>query len=363
MYQLFRDSPLFEPGGMVIPDFRRIRTGLQTSLSKVITFRRQNPTGLNASHFLVRLLQSLNVPMTLSTMVFDDKVRDIALNLGMGLRMTSALSQGRIFTPGVFYGDGVTEVLIASIDPYDLKALEGEGWKDLRPIQVLYHPKSDLNLTIPDGRHSTPEAGMAVITVNIPMLASQYRKWRTFQNSASIDTPRSIMQFLQEIPIPNMLYSHLDVAIMNRLIGKFFDVELENTRSMHSFYLTDWVDEVDRALDYYLEYCSLRKLDFDTLISYVPTVSAENLHEVLRLPDLAFTQQLQWAVVIARLPIVVFLVQFNAKYDNPRNRSHLHYLRHYLRQMDLGRVMRRALPEDRYQDVMGIIEQGVAPYV
>jgi hypothetical protein len=362
MYQLFQESSLQPGGGLALPDFRRVQAGLRLSLSKVIEFRRQNPVGLNGSHFLVKLIQSLNVPLSLETEIYNDKVRDISLNLAMSLKMTSALSQGRVFTPGVFYGEHVTEALVANIDPFDLDQLE-DHWRDMRPIRVLYHPKTDLNLDVPDGRHPSEEAGMAVIAINIPMLASQYRKWRQFRSDVSDDSPRSIMQFLQEIPLPNMLYSHLDVAIVNRLIGLFFKVEMSKPRGHHSFYLTDWTDEVDKALERWMDNVQSRKLDFDTLVSILPTVSAEDYHEILALPDLAFTQQLQWAVVLARLPLVVFLVQFNALTDNPRNRKYLNYLRHYLRQMDLSRVMRTALPNNRYDDVMVLIDNGVVPYL
>ena len=363
MYQLFQERSLQPGGGLVIPDFRRVQAGLRLSLEKVIAFRRQNPRSLNASHLLVKLLQSLNVPLSLDTKVYDDKVRELALNLGMALKLTSALSHGRVFSPGIFYGEHVTEAIIANIDPYDMSQLDGMKWRDLCPIRVLYHPKTDLNLDVPDGRFPSLEAGMAVITVNIPMLASQYRKWRQYQSKVSDESPRSIMQFLQEIPLPNMLYSHLDVAVMNRMIGRYFDIEMQAPRGHHSFFLTDWTTDLDRVLDRFIEHTQDRKLDFDTQISQIPAIAAEDFHDVLSLPDLAFSQQIQWAVVIARLPIVVFLVHLNRTSGNQRNQQYLNYLRRYLRQMDLSRIMRSALPDDRYDDVMVLIENGVAPYL
>ena len=364
MYQLFQESPLQPGGELVIPDYRRIQTGLRFSVKKVIDFRRLNPQGLNGSHFLVRLLQSVNIPLSMDADIYNDKVSDMALNLAMSLKMTSPLSKGQIFTPGVFYGQHVTEVLMANADPYDVSRMEKE-WQDMRPIRVLYHPQTDLQLNIPDGRFDSEEAGMAVISINIPMLASQYRRWREVENMKDIwaDSPKSIMQFLMAYPIPNILHSHVDVAMMNRLIGRYFDVEMSKTRSRNSFALTDWTDEVDRTIDHYLRLVSTRRWDFDTLVSHMPVVSHEDLHDVLRLPKMPFSQQVQWAVVLARLALVTFLVQFNRRTENPRNQPYLNYLRRYLRQMDLNRSMRNALPTNRYEDVMFLIDEGITPYL
>lgn len=362
MYSLFNESSLQPGGGIQIPDFRRVKAGLNYSLNKVLQFYRANPRGLNGSHFLVRLLQNLNVPLSMDAEIFDDKVRDIALNLAMSMKLTSALSQGRVHTPGVFYGAHVTEILIANIDPYDIDHFK-ENWREAQSIRVLYHPQTDLWLHLPDGQHSSQEAGMAVININIPMLASQYRMWRLYQANTSDDTPRSVMQFLMEVPIPNMLYTHLDIAVLNRLIGQYFNVELKSIKSHHSFHLTNWDQDLDRVIERWLAYVNNKNWDFDTIVSQLPTVVADDFHEVLALPDMAFSQQVQWAVLIARLPLITYLVQFNEASENSRNQWYLNYIRRYLRQMDLNRTMRLALPQARYEDVMVLIDNGVRPYL
>ncbi len=362
MYQLFQESPLQPGGEMLFPDFRRVRDGLRASIAKVVDFRRQNPQGLNGSHFLVRLLMSLNVPLSMEPQIYSDKVSDIALNLAMSMKMTSPLSRGQVFSPGVFYGKHVTEVLLANIEPYDTSMLES-NWAELRPIKVLYHPLSDLRLNVPDGRVDAEEAGIAVISINIPMLAAQYRMWRQWERGVLKDeSPRTVMQFLQAYPIPNMLHSHVDVAILNRMIGLYFDVELNNGKSQHSFYLTDWTKDVDRTLKQFLKMSLQRKWDFDTIISHMPVVGHEDMHEVIQLPPMAFSQQVQWAVVLARLALVIFLVRSNADNENPRNRPDLNYLRRYLRQMELNRTM-HALPDNRYDDVMVLINDGLVPFL
>lgn len=362
MNNLFKQR-LYDPsGGLLIPDMKRVRTGLEFALEKVRDYYKLNPKSLNASHLLVRLLQNLNVPLSMDKDRYNDKVRDIALNLGMSLKMTSALSKGQLFRPGIFMGNNISEILIANVDPYGLEEIE-TNWADLIPIRILYHPKTDLSFNIPDGRTYTDESGIAVISINIPMLASQYRMWRKFRDTSNEESKRTPMQFLMEVPLPNMLYSQIDIAVVNRIIWKYFDLDIPNFRNTHPFHITNWTAELDSVILKFNRMQEIRKWDFDTLISDFPTIAVDDYHEILKLPDLAFTQQLQWAVVMARLPLLVYLLKLNSDTQNERNIAQLNRLRRFMRQIDMSKILKNALPFKEYEDIMILIDNGIMPYL
>lgn len=363
MYQLFQEQPNDPAGGYVFPDFRRVQAGLQHSIRKVQEYRRSNPAGLNGSHYLIRLLHSLNVPMSLPTHIYNDRVSDITFNLGMAMRMTSVLSRGRVFAPGPFYGRNMAELIIANIDPYDIDAGE-QNWENLEPIRVLYHPLTDLQINVPDSRFDTEEAGTAVITINVPMLAVQYRAWRKWMAATIKDeSPRSIMQFLMTFPLPNMLRSHVDIAVMNRTINQYFGVPMPQVRSRNPFYLTDWTPNVDRGIEAWLAYANNRKWSFDTMLSNMPVVAHRNMHEVIRLPEMAYSQQIQWTIIVARLALVTFLVQFGAGHQNVRNSQALNVLRRYLRHVQSIKTLENAMPTERFEEVSVLINRGIVPYL
>lgn len=362
MYQLFKEGPLPNRGEQTLPEFRRIRDGLRANVERVIEYRRANPMAVANGHILIKLLMSLNVPITLEPEIYNDKVRDVALYVAKALRMTTPLAEGMAFSPGPFYGGHVTEVLWAHMDDYDTSLLR-TNWRSLEPIRVLYHPKTDLALDVPDGKRDSLEAGMAVIAINVPMLASQYRMWRQEQRETNTEQQRSMMQFLMEVPLPRMLPSHLDIAVMNRQIGRFFGVEMPIIKPRHQFAMFDWAPEVDRILDRTLAFMKGRAMSFDAIVSQTPTVYANDLHERLNLPDLAYVRQVQWAVVISRLALTTFLVQFNSQTHNHANQQYLNYLRRYLLAMDLSGVLQSALSRPRYEDVRTLIEVGIEPYL
>lgn len=361
MYQLLQESPLQLGGGLIFPEFRRISDGLRLSVQRVKEYRRKNPRYLPGNHILIRLLNSIPMSYTLDAKTFNDKVADNALLFTQSFKMTSALSKGQVWRPGPFLGKEVTEVIVANIDSWDVDAGMA-NWEELAPIRYLYHPMSTLKLPVTDGQFASAEAGVAVITINVPMLACQYRAWRKAYSVVD-ESPRTIGQFLQAYPLPNMLDSQLDIAILNRLMGRYFGTTPVGEPFRHPFYLTDWSSEVDDVLDKFLDQAGPKRWDFDTLVSHIPTVCHENLHHALQLPEMAFSTQFQWAVMLSRVALVTFLVQHNRTTENHRNAKYLNYIKRWLRYMDTNTTMKSAMPADLYEDVSVLIDYGIVPYL
>lgn len=361
MYQLLQESPLQLGGGLIYPEFRRIRDGLQLSVERIKQYRRLNPRHLPGGHLLMRLLMSIPASMKLDARTYNDKVADNALLFTQSFKLTSALSKGQVWRPGPFLGKQVTEVIIANTDPWDVEKGVA-NWEELTPIRYLYHPMSTLRLPVADAQFASTEAGVAVITINVPMLASQYRAWRIAYGQTD-ESPRTVGQFLQAYPLPNMLDSQIDIAILNRLLGTFYGSRPVAEPFRHPFYLTDWSAEVDQVLNKWLDQVGPKRWDFDTLVSHIPTVASDNLHHVLKLPEMPYSTQLQWAVLLARLPLITFLVQWNKATDNQRNQPYLNYIKRWLRYMDGNTTLRSALPADLYDDVNVLLNYGVSPYL
>ncbi len=363
MYQLFKIGALPSRGEQTLPEFRRIQDGLQANLRRVLDYFRDNPRAVANGHPLVKLLMSLNVSLGLPVEMYVDRVRDVALYTAKALGFTTALQEGRVLKPSVFYGANVTEVVWAHIDDFDLP-YGTRNWRELTPVRVLYHPKTDLGFQVPNGRYPETEDGIAVIAVNVPMLALQYRQWRLERSTVlTVDTERSVMQFLMELPLPGMLRSHVDLAMFNRLMALFFEVPIPNTSPRHPYYLTDWSSEVDKVLVKTLQFWQGRAMTFDHMLQGFPAAFANDFREVLALPDLAFVRPVQWAVILARVVPLTFLVQFSVGTRNHSNEMYMNYLRRYLAAMDAGGYLQTALPKQHYQEVRSLIDEGIRPFL
>jgi hypothetical protein len=216
MHNLFNLMPNIEHGILRLPEWAYVRTELRRNLDRVIAYYRKHPTAVHSAHFLVRLLQSITVPKSLNLERYYYNVDAGALNLSMALKMTSSIYRGQLFD-GVFYSD-CKEILIAHSEPFDFHQAH-RNWETLCPIEVLRHPLSDLGLGLPDGDKIGSDYGIAVISINIPMLAVQYRAFRINEEylTGNSDSQRSVMQFIRMYVIPNMLPSHLDHCLFNRI--------------------------------------------------------------------------------------------------------------------------------------------------
>ncbi len=357
MYSLFNSMPETLSAVMKVPAWDQLHDGLKRNLNTVIRYYRDHSMAVESDHFLVRLLQSIAIPMSQNTERYVDNVQSVALNLSMALKMTSSIYRGQIFK-GTFYGPGCDEILIADNDYFDAD-LASKNWQNQVPVYILRHPITDLGLKLPDGRDNTTDFGLVVVVINIPLLAIMYRGFRqaeAYREEALQENQRSLMQFVHMYVLPNMMASHLDHVLFNRLHAHSVGSPIGEARRPHSFPLVDWSHKLDAAQDLMLEIVENHKRDFRSIMHEIPLITKANLGELMRLPDLAPTQQVVWGLSISRLPALDFLFRVSQNGGSTRNRQEVNYV---LRQIKMYKrnSMMKALSPDALADVMFEINQ------
>lgn len=310
MNNLFNLREGFQSPVVVGSDWEYVRAGLKRNLVSVLNYYRKNPTSVKSDNFVVRLLQSLPISRTLPLYSYYEATRGQALNLSMALGMTSSISTGRVWQ-GVFYGPCSHEVLIATDEDFDYEYAHTH-WMNLAPIRVLRHPRTDLSLRLLDGSRPVGEVGLAVLTVNIPMLAVQYRAFKewTAQNALiEGSTEYTIQQFVRMFVIPNMLFSHLDYAIFNRAAALLESKPLSTYIKAHSFPTVDYSAKTDEYLQKVLLRISHVQLGFTGILRNTPAITRKDQDEVMEVPRVAPTRQVHWALTVARSPALRFLLK------------------------------------------------------
>lgn len=358
MYNLFNLMSTANSGGHKFPDWHFVRDGLRRNLGTVIRFYRKNPMAVQSSHFLVKLLQTITIPQSMNLERYYDNVDGLALHVSMALKMTSSISRGQMFD-GIFYGQGSPEILIAHTDSFDINEAN-RNWQNVCAVRVLRHAKSDLALNLPNGYRSGSESGMAVIAINIPMLAIQYRAFRLNEMQIAEgdnESQRSITQFIHMYVLPNMLFSHLDIAVFNRLDNMRKGAPLGESNIHHSFYLPDFSDKADKALVNIVGHLQSSGKDFTGVLKTTPLVTKENLFELFALPDVAPTMQVLWALVIARLPAVAFLFQLLKNGPGVTDRHQVNRVLREVNKWRTNNLMKTMLPLEYYYEVVDEIEE------
>lgn len=319
--------------------------------NKIVSYYQQYPMSINSSHVLVRLIYAMNISKSLPIERFFDYCKVRTYSTAQTLGFTSPISRGKIWD-GDFYGNGSKEIIIANDDWFDLSTSQND-WKKYRSVTVLHHSKSDLNHNIPDGRFTSSEQGLAVITINIPMLMVQYYYFTKEQDIAerSGGARKSIMQFIYMYALTNMMYSHVNYALFNRMYKKSLSLPVGFSFYKHSFGLANSVDLTDKTLisvDAFLKANSNLKM-YQKFIN-IPSVFSDSFADDLTLPTVAPTMQIYWALILTRLRALSYILN---TYKNPRKvlGSELNLIQRWLRTHQVVKSIENILDSKTYSDL------------
>lgn len=358
MQNLFDLMPEVQLGVHHFPAWRYVRAGLQRNLETVLRYYRQNPTAVRGGHLLKQVLGAVDVPLSHPTERYYDLVDARAFNVAKASKITSSVSYGKSHD-GVFYGPGNTELLVLNNDSFDPLAAHA-NWQNLAPIQVLRHPMSDLGLPILDGvRNYGSEEGLAVITINITLLAVQYRAFRLAEDliqAQSEDSERSVMQFLRMYVLPNMLASHLDVAVFNRISNLAFGAPLGESTYRHPFAMPDYAAKCDAVLQDELVALGAQGQNWTGILRTILAVTKENMDEVMRLPQIAPTRQVLWALVAARTNALAFIFRTSRNGAATTNAQEVNRLRRAVRAYQSDKTLENQVPADVYWEIQSEID-------
>lgn len=364
MIDILKGPDKAQRGTPYAPTRRWANEQLQFDLNKIIQYRRGLVRRVPSDHLLLRLLETLGVDVRQTDQSYVWEVSDNALRIANAFQLTSMWGHGRPFTPGIFYGPDVKEVIIANLDDFDIKKAALE-WETLQPIRILSHPYNDLALPTLDGKGEGLEGvqGWAVFSINIPMLALQYKYWVSTHVTGK-DDPDPNTLFLGQYPLANMLFSHLDLTLYNRLQAMDFEEPTQSLKNANPFYLSfQQAGQVDRTINYALDFMDRAGYSFDDWLDCVPQVSASNLHQWLALPDLAFVSQTEWAIFLARLTTLSWLLRHNAKVGSRRNNEYIVNIRRWVQRMRYGRFFHQGLQGPNLREVEGLVDNLIMPYL
>lgn len=367
MYDLFNELPHANRGVLSVPQYIYTHQGLLRELGRLTRYYQERYLLVPNQHILVKLLNGLNVSMKRDIQSYTDTAGDQAMNLSRVLRMTSSLNVGVVRPNGDFYGRNNPEVLIAEDSEFNIEDAT-INWRDLQPVKVLRHPYNDMSFALPQGNYLGSEGkGIIIISINVPMLALQYRMWVTEERHHDgvneSGTFESVQQFVRKYPIVNMIYSHMDIALFNRLKALYRGEPVSPYTKTHPFYQIDFSDRVNDVLSRFNQLIPQQKRLFDQYLLTLPSISKENMLEAMFLPKVVPTRQVRWAMILARMPLITFLMQLNAENDNPANAYYINQIRIALREIRQDRSLESIVPLDVMKEFQLSVDEQINPYL
>ncbi len=318
LYTLFRDGGARSTGGYAYPEMDYIRRVYATMLKDVKGYYARAPKNVDSGNLLANILLHIPIRIDYNDRQFVGYVEDLAEGVCRPMGLTSSSNRGKVHD-GVTLGPNALEVVVCSSEDFDLNNIKTR-WRDLQPVRYLYHTRTDVNLPIMN--NTTPGKGYGVISVNVPMMALQYRYWLKEQKGDQKDI---VNRFIGGMVLPNAVPSYLDIAFFNRLSRMSNGIGTPTYPLQHPFYLTDMVPRLDRVMRGVLAK-NVSAKDIIDLASDTPMIVGRNLRDVLRLPKDPVTRQNEWAMALARLPYIKYLIQ-ESKRNTINDQSYLNQVR------------------------------------
>lgn len=303
MYTLFRNAPSRTSGVYVFPELAYTRRLYGDMREDVKAYYARAPKAVNAKNLFGNLLLHLQIRMDMDDYTFSRMVEDKVAPLEKVFGLVASNSRGRVHQGGVTLGENTSEIVISTYEPFNTENLKA-NWRKLTPVRYLYHTRTDLNLPIMN--NASPVKGYGVTVVNIPMLAVMYRYWLRWQST--VEQKEVVYRFIGSCVLPNAIDSYLDIAFFNRLARDSLGIGTGKFPNPHPFYLTDMKNRVDMIINAYNAQALQRTRDLEQLAQATPMLVKDNLFEVAKLPNDPVTRQNEWALAIARLPYVKFLI-------------------------------------------------------
>lgn len=338
------------------PQWNYVRSVLQRSLNKAVNYYQQANLPVMGGHPLLHFLLNINVPVRSDLQRYVASVESYALINAGQLGFCTSWNAGK-FHAGKFYGPGCTEIYIATDEYVDPQYVH-DNWRDYASVEVLAHPKSDLNVQYCNGQDYSKELGLVILKVNVVALLVQFRAFYLHQMTLDPSLRKSLNRFIGGVVIPNMMRSHLEIALLNRLAHVHFNggQSPEDLFRKHVFAVTADAAQVDPVLPKILEITQRGVGSFNVLLQQLPAIQSVDMDDVLMLPEVAPTRQINWALLCARLKYIAFLASLAGTDNASVNRMTYNQLRRNLSLYNTYDMMEQRLPTDLFFEMQSYID-------
>lgn len=318
MLNLF--NPPFNNGSrtkIVLPLFDYLIKQTKHETTKVFDYYQDNFNVVESNTRLVKFLLEIQSLMDLKPETLVSVIRNNAPRYCSAYNLSSPYMNSKIQTLGEFYNRNNPEIIINVEYPFNVKRCV-ENYKNVKPFRVVSHEFSDFSYGIANGRYLSHEAGLCIFTLDLALLALQYQQWyhlERFVKERNLYLPTT--HFVVKYVLSNMLTTHMDTVIFNRLINQLSDRPNATPKQNNSIMLVDYGQRFDDAFEQLIDRMKRQPTDWEQRLHSIPSLDYGSYYHSVTFPDCAPTRQVRWALVLSKLKLIEFLILTDRFDNNP----------------------------------------------
>lgn len=260
------------------------------------------------THILSRILEHFPVFPHYDVYRYLEFTHDRTKYLAKHFKFTSDIEKG-IVHPSYFFGNNGEEIILSNYEVFDPMEAE-RNWKTSSVISVVRHNRNDTKLLLPLGNEDGSRSGLDIVSINIPKLAIKYREFikeQAFKESTGEGLLLNKNHFIIKYVLHTLIEDIIDHIFLNKVMDKFYGREEITPRFKHRFKLFEPQIQLERYVDNTLDIITHKKLDFVNILRNIQLIFKRDASELLSESDMGQTRQTSWALLISKLPYMIFL--------------------------------------------------------
>ena len=342
-----------KPSGIDYPikkyyKFEYIKRRYLFEVNKIKDYYRNRDRAVNNSHILAKLITTLAPNYNSDTFEYF-KIVDINSRLiSRQYNIVSNINKNKVLD-NELYGNNSSEVLLYTTSDINFDTIK-YTWKEESPLRCVYTTSTGINFSFPYQNVSLPKPTYSVFEIDVNLMLIMYKYWciERVSNDASINPNVFVATYV----LTNTIDSMLDMSILNRLLAISNGIKIsQEIFNPHPFTILNYSAGIDDILKSVLRDVRGEKIYIEQLLLSIPTITHDNMLDVVRLTNNYYTRQSKWVLWSSRMRIIRQLLYILGKKGRNMNRDYTNRLPFTLkviknRQSDIE----VALPDFMYEE-------------
>ena len=301
-----------------VTKFDNIRETYQHNLKLAINYLQHLEFSTRNDNILVRLIKSMDLPYGYDIDIFTDLAIERSMQVARQFGFCTNTSHGSRSSRSI-YGVNAIEYIISD-ESYFSIFKEYANWKEITALKVITHYNTDLSFR----PKVLNETGLVVLALNIPLMLLQYKAFRQAYPGHSVNT------FVSRFVLSNMLKSHVDIVMLNRLKCSFYQKPCDVSKGAYPFSINTYEHTLNDVHKYLLRVLRDKPLPYSDVLLNVPTVSGSNILTSIKPPEMLKNRYTSWLLLVAQLDTVMFVIDVLGAKGLRSNSAYIHRLQYQL---------------------------------
>lgn len=334
MYLLFKNQQINKNTKVDSPLLMNYRKHVLNEQHRIHEHYKKQSFNVTNDHILNQILTHLNVGLQLDIENFYIRCTYETERIADAFKLVYPGNNKLHIQNTNFYNKATHEIYIAVDTSFDY-AKAYDKWEYLEPVQVLYHPFTDMNLGIPNASYinRNNEKGYAIFYINIPLLGVMYKAWEDKHNS-KLEYKEDKRTFIRRYVINNMMLRHTEICFINRTMKTYLGEPVCPFTRVHPTFSNSMDDRIDDIIKYRIGILNSSDFRFNELFRVFYGFQKNNWASLIKFHDLAPTREVKWAFDAATLPYVLFWLRYRKNKKLMVNNNEINLLKREIRYME-----------------------------